>query len=105
VANDRGSSHVRSNHDRSVHPLRRNDAKYRRGTGGEQQRGREIPHRSEKAERVADPSPYTQDKIGEYKGYVLSQQHKDAEAGALFEQLAKSASASRRSAENQPPSI
>ena len=48
----------------------------------------------EKAERVPDLSPYTQDKIDEYKGYVLTQQHKDAEAGALFEQLAKSESAS-----------
>ena len=48
----------------------------------------------EKAERVPDLSPYTKDKIDEYKGYVLTQQHKDAEAGALFEQLAKSESAS-----------
>ena len=47
----------------------------------------------EKAERVPDPSPYTKDKIGEFKGYVLTQQHKYAEAGALFEQLAKSESA------------
>jgi tetratricopeptide (TPR) repeat protein len=38
-------------------------------------------------------SAYARDKIGEYKGYVLTQQHKDAEAGALFEQLAKSESA------------
>jgi tetratricopeptide (TPR) repeat protein len=48
----------------------------------------------EKAERVPDPSPYTQYKIDEYKGYILTQQHKDAEAGALYEQLAKSESAS-----------
>jgi tetratricopeptide (TPR) repeat protein len=48
----------------------------------------------EKAERVPDLSPYTKDKIDEYKGYVLTQQHKDAEAGALFERLAKSESAS-----------
>jgi tetratricopeptide (TPR) repeat protein len=48
----------------------------------------------EKAERVADPSPYTRDKIDEFKGYVLTQQHKYAEAGALFEQRAKSDSAS-----------
>ena len=48
----------------------------------------------EKAARVPDLSPYTKDKIDEYKGYVLTQQHKDAEAGALFEQLAKSESAS-----------
>jgi tetratricopeptide (TPR) repeat protein len=47
----------------------------------------------EKAERVSDVSPYTKDKIGEFKGYVLTQRHKDAEAGALFERLAKSASA------------
>ena len=48
----------------------------------------------EKAERVPDASPYSKYKIGEYKGYVLTQQHKDAEAGALFEQLAQSESAS-----------
>lgn len=48
----------------------------------------------EKAERVPDASPYAKYKIDEYKGYVLTQQHKDAEAGALFEQLAKSESAS-----------
>ncbi len=48
----------------------------------------------EKAERVPDSDPYTRDKIGEYKTYVLTQQHKDAEAAALFEQLAKSAAAS-----------
>lgn len=48
----------------------------------------------EKAERVPDLSPYSRDKIAEFKGYVLTQQHKDAEAGALFEQLAKSESAS-----------
>jgi tetratricopeptide (TPR) repeat protein len=48
----------------------------------------------EKAERVPDPSPYAKDKIDEFKGYVLTQQHKYAEAGALFEQLAKSESAS-----------
>jgi tetratricopeptide (TPR) repeat protein len=47
----------------------------------------------EKAERVPDPSPYAKDKIGEYKGYILTQQHKYAEAGALYEQLAKSESA------------
>src|SRR6185503_2661559 len=47
-----------------------------------------------KAERVPDASPYEKDKIDESKGYVLTQQHKDAEAGALFEQLAKSESAS-----------
>jgi tetratricopeptide (TPR) repeat protein len=48
----------------------------------------------EKADRVPDTSPYTKDKIAEYKGYVLTQQHKYAEAGALFEQLAKSEAAS-----------
>jgi hypothetical protein len=48
----------------------------------------------EKAERVPDASPYAKYKIDEYKGYVLTQQHKDAAAGALFEQLAKSESAS-----------
>jgi hypothetical protein len=48
----------------------------------------------EKAERVADLSPYEKAKIDEYKAYVLTQQHKYAEAGALFEQLAKSESAS-----------
>ena len=48
----------------------------------------------EKAERVPEPSPYTRDKIDEFKAYVLTQQHKYAEAGALFEQRAKSASAS-----------
>ena len=48
----------------------------------------------EKAERVPDLSPYDKDKIDEFKGYVLTQQHKYAEAGALFEQLAKSESAS-----------
>ena len=48
----------------------------------------------EKAERVPDASPYAKYKIAEYKGYVLSQQHKDAAAAALFEQLAKSESAS-----------
>ena len=48
----------------------------------------------EKAERVPDPSPYTKDKIDEFKAYVLTQQHKYAEAGALFEQRAKSESAS-----------
>jgi tetratricopeptide (TPR) repeat protein len=48
----------------------------------------------EKAERVPDASPYAKYKIDEYKGYVLTQQHKDAEAGALFEQLASSESAS-----------
>jgi hypothetical protein len=48
----------------------------------------------EKAERVPDLSPYAKDKIDEFKGYVLTQQHKDAEAGALFERLAKSESAS-----------
>jgi tetratricopeptide (TPR) repeat protein len=47
----------------------------------------------EKAQRVPDASPYARDKIGEFKGYVLTQQHKYAEAGALFEQLAKSESA------------
>ena len=47
----------------------------------------------EKAERVPDTSPYTRDKIDEYKVYVLTQQQKYAEAGALFEQLAKSESA------------
>jgi tetratricopeptide (TPR) repeat protein len=47
----------------------------------------------EKAERVADASPYGKYKIDEFKGYVLTQQHKDAEAGALYEQLAKSAAA------------
>ena len=48
----------------------------------------------EKAERVPDPSPYARDKIDEFKSYVLTQQHKYAEAGALFEQRAKSESAS-----------
>lgn len=48
----------------------------------------------EKAERVPDVSPFTKYKIDQFKGYVLSQQHKDAQAGALFEQLAKSESAS-----------
>jgi tetratricopeptide (TPR) repeat protein len=47
----------------------------------------------EKAERVPDASPYTRYKIDEFKGYVLTQQHKDAAAAALFEQLAKSESA------------
>jgi tetratricopeptide (TPR) repeat protein len=44
----------------------------------------------EKAERVPEASPYAKYKIDEFKGYVLSQRHKDAEAGALYEQLAKS---------------
>src|SRR5262245_56993647 len=44
----------------------------------------------EKAERVPDTSPYTKYKIDEFKGYVLTGQHKDAAAAALFEQLAKS---------------
>jgi tetratricopeptide (TPR) repeat protein len=48
----------------------------------------------EKAERVPDASPYARYKIDEYKGYVLTQQHKEAAAGALFEQLAKSEAAS-----------
>lgn len=48
----------------------------------------------ENAERVPDASPYTRYKIDEFKGYVLTQQHKYAEAGAVFEQLAKSESAS-----------
>ena len=48
----------------------------------------------EKAERVPDLSPYARAKIDEFKAYVLTQQHKYAEAGALFEQLAKSESAS-----------
>ena len=48
----------------------------------------------EKAQRVPDLSPYEKAKIDEYKAYVLTQQHKYAEAGALFEQLAKSESAS-----------
>lgn len=48
----------------------------------------------EKAERVPDASPFARDKIGEFKGYVLTQQQKPAEAGALFEQLAKSEVAS-----------
>ena len=48
----------------------------------------------EKAERVPDLSSYEKAKIDEYKTYVLTQQHKYAEAGALFEQLAKSESAS-----------
>ena len=47
-----------------------------------------------KAERVPDLSSYEKAKIDEYKAYVLTQQHKYAEAGALFEQLAKSESAS-----------
>jgi len=48
----------------------------------------------EKAERIPDVSPYAKYKIDEYKGYVLTQQHKDAAAAALFEQLATSESAS-----------
>jgi tetratricopeptide (TPR) repeat protein len=48
----------------------------------------------QKAERVPDASPFAQYKIDQFKGYVLTQQHKDAAAGALFEQLAKSESAS-----------
>jgi tetratricopeptide (TPR) repeat protein len=48
----------------------------------------------EKAEHVADASPYSKYKIDEYKAYVLTLQHKDAAAGALYEQLAKSESAS-----------
>jgi Tfp pilus assembly protein PilF len=48
----------------------------------------------EKAERVPGASPYVKYKIDEFKGYVLTQQHKYAEAGALFEQLAKSESVS-----------
>ena len=48
----------------------------------------------EKAARVPDVSPYAQYKIDEYKGYVLTQQHKDAAAAAVFERLAKSESAS-----------
>jgi hypothetical protein len=48
----------------------------------------------EKAERVPDQSVYAKDKIVEFKLYVLTQQHKYAEAGALFEQLANSESAS-----------
>ena len=48
----------------------------------------------EKAESVPDASPFSRYKIDEYKAYVLTQQHKDAEAGALYEQLAKSESAS-----------
>jgi tetratricopeptide (TPR) repeat protein len=47
----------------------------------------------EKAERVPERSPYAKAKIAEFKAYVLTQQHKYAEAGALFEQLAKSESA------------
>ena len=39
-------------------------------------------------------SPYAQGQDDEFKGYVLTQQHKYAEAGALFEQRAKSESAS-----------
>jgi hypothetical protein len=42
----------------------------------------------EKAQRIPDASPYAKYKIDEYKGYVLTQQHKNAEAGTLFEQLA-----------------
>ena len=48
----------------------------------------------EKAERVPDASPFAKYKIDEFKGYVLTQQHKEAAAAALFEQLAKSESAS-----------
>jgi len=48
----------------------------------------------EKAVRVPDASPYAKYKIDEFKCYVLTEQHKDAEAGALFEQLAKSEAAS-----------
>jgi tetratricopeptide (TPR) repeat protein len=48
----------------------------------------------EKAERVPDAPPYAKYKIDEFKGYVLTQQHKDAAAAAVFEQLAKSESAS-----------
>jgi tetratricopeptide (TPR) repeat protein len=48
----------------------------------------------EKAERVPEASPYVAYKINEFKGYVLTQQRKYAEAAALFDQLAKSESAS-----------
>src|SRR5512138_771654 len=48
----------------------------------------------EKAAHVPDTSPYTQYKVDEFKGYVLTHQHKDAAAATLFEQLAKSESAS-----------
>jgi tetratricopeptide (TPR) repeat protein len=48
----------------------------------------------EKAEQVPEASPYVEYKINEFKGYVLTQQRKYAEAGALFDQLAKSESAS-----------
>lgn len=48
----------------------------------------------EKAQRVAELSSYEKDKIDEFKAYVLTQQHKYAEAGALFEQRAKSTGAS-----------
>jgi tetratricopeptide (TPR) repeat protein len=47
----------------------------------------------EKAERVPDLPASTRDKIDEFKGYVLTEQHKYAEAGALFERRAKSESA------------
>lgn len=49
----------------------------------------------EKADRVPETSPYAEYKIDEFKGYVLTQQHKFAEAGAIFQQLAKSPSASK----------
>jgi len=48
----------------------------------------------EKADDVPELTPHTQDKIDEFKVYVLTQQHKYAEAGALFEQRAKSEAAS-----------
>jgi hypothetical protein len=55
----------------------------------------------EKAERVPEISPYAKDKILEFKAYVLTQQHKHAEAGAVFEQLAKSESASAEQRNDQ----
>ncbi|HET9448866.1 MAG TPA: hypothetical protein VFO35_21530, partial [Steroidobacteraceae bacterium] len=55
----------------------------------------------EKAERVPDQPAYSKDKILEFKAYVLTQQHKDAEAGAVFEQLAKSESASAEQRNDQ----
>ena len=55
----------------------------------------------EKAERVPDQPAYSKDKILEFKAYVLTQQHKYAEAGAVFEQLAKSEAASAEQRNDQ----
>jgi hypothetical protein len=48
----------------------------------------------EKAARVPELSPYARDKVDAYKAYVLTEQHKYADAGALFEHLATSEAAS-----------